>query len=75
MAKRDELEEHFDALIKPTGGGANFGADPTKPIALLGKAVIRLDRASTRFSTVTIWLTVVILLVSIVQVVLMLRGK
>jgi hypothetical protein len=75
MAKKDELEEQLDALIKPGGGTSNFGADPTKAIVLLGKTVIRLDRTSTRLSTVTIWLTVVILLVSIVQVVLMLRRK
>lgn len=75
MAKKDDLEEQFNAWLKPSGGGGNFGTNPTKPIALLGKAVIRLDRASTRFSTVTIWLTIVILLTSMVQVVLMIRGK
>ena len=74
MAEKDELEEQLDVLLK-TSPTSNFGADPTRPIALLGKAVIRLDRASRRLSTMTIWLTAVILIVSIVQVVLMFHGK
>lgn len=75
MGKRDELDEHFDTLLKPTGGGANFGADPTKPIALLGKAMIRLDRTSARLAWVNIGLGVAILLAALVQICLMLRGR
>jgi hypothetical protein len=75
MANKDELEGNFDALLKPTGGGANFGADPTKPIALLGKAIIRLDKTSARLAWVNIGLGVAILLAALVQICLMLHGK
>ena len=54
----------------------NFGdAGTTAAIGLLGKALIRLDKTSTVLAKVNISLTVVILVVGIVQVVLMLRGK
>ena len=76
MKKRDELEEGFSKLGVPGGGAQNFGdAGTTTAIGLLGKAVIRLDRTSTLLAKVNIGLTVVILLVGIVQVILMLRGK
>ena len=45
-----------------------------KGTALLGLTVIRLDKTSGRLSKVNIWLTVVILIVGIVQIVLMVRG-
>jgi hypothetical protein len=75
MGRRDELKEDFDALLKPTGGGGNFGADSTKPIALLGKAIMRLDRTSAHLAWVNIGLGVAILLAALVQICLMLRGK
>ena len=46
----------------------------TKAIAFLGKAVLRLDRTSTRLAIVNIVLTAVILIVGLIQIVLMLRG-
>ena len=75
MGKRDELEEHFEALLKLTSSAANFGADPTKPIALLGKAIFRLDKTSARLAWVNIGLGVAILLAALIQIYLMLRGK
>jgi hypothetical protein len=45
-----------------------------KGLSLLGLSVVRLDKTSTRLAKVNIWLTVVILLVGIVQIVLMVRG-
>ncbi len=76
MKKRDELEEGFNKLGARGAGSQNFGDTGTAAaIGLLGKALIRLDRTSTLLAKVNISLTVVILIVGIVQVVLMLRGK
>jgi hypothetical protein len=51
-------------------------------IALLGQAIVRLDKTSTTLATANLklatmytWLTAAILLVSIIQICLMLRGR
>lgn len=49
-------------------------ATVVKGLSLLGLSVLRLDETSTRLAKVNIWLTVVILLVGLVQILLMVRG-
>ena len=73
---KEELDREFDRLTATTGASqSNFGdVGMTKAIAFLGKAVLRLDRTSTRLAIVNIVLTAVILIVGLIQIVLMLRG-
>jgi hypothetical protein len=50
-------------------------ATVVKGLSLLGLSIVRLDRTNTRLAKVNIGLTIVILLVGIVQIVLMVRGR
>jgi len=81
MAKNDELENAFEIILtgKPdfyhTGGGTVIDTNVSRALALLGKAVVRLDTTSSRLAVVNIVLTAVILLVGVVQIVLRLRAK
>lgn len=74
----DEIEDELTRAmnLNPRGGVSSAGTDQriAPSIAVLVKAVRRLDATSSRLAGVNIALTVVILLVGIVQVVLMLRG-
>jgi len=76
MLKRHDLEREFDRfIVGPGGAQANFGdARVTSAIGYLGKAVLKLDRTSSRLAVVNIVLTAVILAVGVVQIYLMLRG-
>jgi hypothetical protein len=78
MAKPDDLEKDFDRLIAGSGGAVNSNFSNTPIVAataLLGKAIIRLDRTSTRLSYVNIGLGIAILLTALVQICLMLHAK
>jgi hypothetical protein len=76
MGRKEDLEREFDFLTaKVDGSQANYGdARTTSAIGYLGKAVLKLERASSRLAIVNIVLTAVILVVGLVQIVLMLRG-
>ena len=76
LRKRDDLEGGFDRLAVMGGGAQDFGdAGTTRAIGLLGKAVLRLDKTSTRLAIVNIALAVVFLLLGVIQLVVMLRGR
>jgi hypothetical protein len=76
MAREEDLNREFDRLTANTGASqASWGdARTTSAIGYLGKAVLRLDKTSSRLATVNIVLTAVILIVGLIQIVLMLRG-
>ena len=75
-----ELDQEFDRLTATTGASlSNYGDVATvKAIGYLGKAVLRLDRTSSRLAIVNIVLTAVILIVGLIvgsiQIALMARG-
>ncbi len=73
---KEDLDREFDRFTVGEGGGqSNYGdARTTKAIGFLGKAVVRLDRTSSRLAIVNIVLTTVILIVGVIQIVLMIRG-
>ena len=79
----DELLVRLREVFTPKGSQSNFGPDGrvAPALGILVEAVLKLDRTSAALATTNIkmtrtytWLTVAILLVSIVQVGLMLRG-
>lgn len=76
MARKDNLEREFDRITAATAGAqANLNeALTTNVVGHLGKAVLRLDRTSSRLAIVNIILTAVILVVGLIQIVLMIRG-
>jgi hypothetical protein len=78
-----DLRKQCEDLAKLPVGYASTTADTRVPRALgvLGLAVLRLDESSTKLASANIkltrtytWLTVAILLVSIIQIGLMVRG-
>jgi hypothetical protein len=75
----DDLEKLADEMVQtPSKGSVVVGGTDTSAVRGLGvltKAILRLDRTSSRLAIITIVLTVVIILVGIVQIVLMLRGR
>ena len=85
MGKADELEVKFDEIIGKLSEKTQtpwFNVSELRGLALLGKAVLRLDRSSSALFRVNIWLTVVnaffgavLIVIGIVQVFLMLRGR
>jgi len=66
-------EKEFDELIKSAGGvQSNFSNGPVVvAVARLGKAVVGLDRTSSRLAYVNIGLTVAVLIAAAVQIYLM----
>jgi hypothetical protein len=75
MAKEENLEQEFDRLTATGGAQNNWGdAGTVKAVGYLGKAVLRLDKTSSRLAIVNIVLTAVILVVGLTQIALMLRG-
>lgn len=79
MANKDirkELERQlteFESVAHTT----NFGMDSRIPsgIALLVKAILRLDSTSSRLATVNIVLTTAIFIAAVVQIFLMTHAK
>jgi hypothetical protein len=73
--EKDELEQGFEVLwnsVKHTAGMGGVSDPPTvRGLALLGLAVIRLDRTSSRLALVNLGLTLMILFLGITQVALM----
>ena len=75
MEARDALERKFEHFTVTVGGAyGNVDAHITSAIGYLGKAVLMLDRTSSRLAIVNIVLTAVILMVGLIQICLMLRG-
>jgi hypothetical protein len=79
MAKNDELEKQFDAIgdtpdLYMHGLGV-VDRNVTKAMVLLGRAILRLDRTSTRLTKINIALTIVIVLASLLQLWLTYRGR
>ena len=79
----DDLLVRLREVFKPQANQSNFGPDGrvAPALGLLVEAVLKLDKTSTELATANIrltrtytWLTVAILAVSIIQIVLMLRG-
>ena len=80
MSRHDDLEREFDAIIndpKPetfqTGQGI-LDMRVNRVLALLGKAVVRLDRTSGRLAMVNIALTITLAVIGVIQIVLMVKG-
>jgi hypothetical protein len=77
-----ELENLFkETLEKPSTPSSHSDRPVELTLARLGLAVIRLDRTSSQLATVNIrltraytWLTAVLLIVGIIQIVLMMRS-
>jgi hypothetical protein len=71
--ERDELEHGFEVLwnsVKHTAGMGGVSDPPTvRGLALLGLAVIRLDRTSSRLALVNLGMTLMIFFLGITQVV------
>jgi hypothetical protein len=75
--EREDLEGDFQklaAMIADTALTPWQNATVVKGLSLLGIPIVRLDRTSSRLAKVYIWLTVVLGIIGIVQIVLMLRG-
>jgi len=81
--EQQDLEKHFMETLDKPSTPASFSDRPVEiTLARLGLAVTRLDRTSSELAKVNIrltrtytWLTVVILIVGVVQIFLMLRGR
>ena len=66
---KDDLERRFDEVLADLTTGSNVhDFELRRTVAALGKAVLRLDRSSTRLWIINIILTVVMLSVAIIQV-------
>ncbi len=66
---KDDLERRFDEVLADLTTGSNVhDFEMRRTVAALGKAVLRLDRSSTRLWIINIILTVVMLSVAIIQV-------
>lgn len=66
---QDDLERRFDEVLADLTMGSNVhDFELRRTVAALGKAVLRLDRSSTRLWIINIILTVVILGIAVVQV-------
>lgn len=78
MAEKDELEKALREVWNSVKASTSVvGASDTamvKGTALLGLAVIRLDKTSGRLAWVNISLTVIIVFATLVQTYLLLRG-
>jgi hypothetical protein len=77
-SERGDLEGDFKklaAMITDTAQTPWQNATVVKGLSLLGISIVRLDRTSSRLAKVYIWLTVVLGIIGIVQIVLMLRGR
>lgn len=85
MSQKD-LGDEFEKLETAVRNSVQFGGGTDSRamlgIALLGQAIVRLDKTSTQLATANVkltkmytWLTGAILLVSIIQIGLMLRGR
>ena len=73
---KDDLERRFDDVLADLTTGSNVhDFELRRAVAALGKAVLRLDRSSTRLWIINIILTVVILGVAVLQVCLMIKGR
>jgi hypothetical protein len=75
--KRGDLEAEFEKLAGSILESANTpwqNATVVKALSLLGISIVQLDRTSSRLAMVYIFLTVVLGIIGIVQIVLMLRG-
>jgi hypothetical protein len=71
----DDLEKRFDEVLADLTTGSNVhDFELRRTVAALGKAVLRLDRSSSRLWMINLALTVVILGVAVIQVCLMMRG-
>jgi hypothetical protein len=73
----DEIDKELEKLLDRTplqSYTAWDSANILRGIILLTKSVRTLDRTSSRLATIYIWLTVILGIIGIVQIVLMLRG-
>jgi hypothetical protein len=75
MAKHEDPIETELGRLETQQGFTTLQDQRTVPsIFLLTKAVIRLDKTSSRLAKIYIWLTVILGIIGVVQIVLMLRG-
>ncbi len=71
----DDLEKRFDEVLADVTTGSNVhDFELRRTVAALGKAILRLDRSSSRLWMINLALTVVILGVTFIQACLMMRG-
>jgi len=72
----DDLEKRFDEVLADRTTGSNVhDFELRRAVAALGKAVLRLDRSSSRLWMINLALTMVILVLTVVQVCLMVKGR
>jgi|GraSoiStandDraft_54_1057290.scaffolds.fasta_scaffold395349_2 hypothetical protein len=72
----DDLEKRFDEVLADRTTGSNVhDFELRRAVAALGKAVLRLDRSSSRLWVINLALTMVILVLTVVQVCLMVKGR
>jgi hypothetical protein len=76
---REDLEGDFSQLEKDVRAGtASTGGTDTRAILgilLLGIAIVKLDRTSSRLSLVNIFLGVALLIAAAIQICLMVHAK
>ena len=75
---QSEMQKEFEEFTKKTtpqftAVGVGFEAI-TRAIGVLGLSILSLDRTSSRLARIYIWLTAVLAVIGIVQIILMLRG-
>jgi hypothetical protein len=83
MKNREDLDKRFDAILADKTTGSNVtDFELRRAVAALGKSVlglddsvVKLDRSSSRLACTNIVLGGAILIVGIVQIVLMARGR
>jgi hypothetical protein len=75
VARRDELEARFRTIQdQPSTPMSHSDRNVEIAVGVLGEAVVRLEKVSTRLSWINIILAVVIACVGVIQIVVMLRG-
>jgi hypothetical protein len=69
-----DFENEAGKLRGPGVGGLNNDPQIVPAIGLLVKALIHLDKTSSRLAKIYIWLTVILGIIGIVQIVLRFRA-
>jgi len=72
-----QLNEEFKKLEAQIRKGTQFGGGDSRAIlgvALLGQAIVNLDRTSTRLAVVNVILAVILAAIGVMQICLMLHG-
>jgi hypothetical protein len=73
----DDMDKELDTLLERSPNQASTpwqNANLVRVMVLLTKSVRTLDSTSSRLAKIYIWLTVVLGIIGIVQIILMLRG-